>query len=138
MTFHDINIKTIVGNNLKKFIESTGRSQKWISERTSIPKTTYYKLLNGEGDLEKHIEKITELFGIDDPFYFYNKDFQTPKSIEQIRAESDITNLAAANYVAVQGEEMEFKQTLEMLNDFINMIDILKKNTDHDIYKETY
>ncbi len=129
---NELSTKQIIGQNLKSFIESTGRSQKWISDRTDIPKSTFYKLLNGEGDLEKHIEKIVELFGIDNPFYFHDLNFKLPKTIDQVRAESDITTLAAANYVAVKEEQKEFKQTLEMLSDFINMIEILKKNSNNE------
>ncbi|MBQ0139384.1 MAG: hypothetical protein KBT36_08815 [Kurthia sp.] len=124
------NLKTIISNNLNDFIKSTGRSHSWIMEKADIPKTTFYKLLNGEGDLEKHIEKIINLFGIDDPFYFHTTDFVPPKSIQEIKAESDLRNLAAANYIAVEDKKeiVAFEETIDILDDFITMIDILKKN----------
>ncbi|MBM7608622.1 hypothetical protein JOD29_001869 [Lysinibacillus composti] len=124
------NMKTIISKNLNDYIKSTGRSHVWIMEKAEIPKTTYYKLLNGEGDLEKHIEKIINLFGIDDPFYFHTKDFAPPKSIQEIQAELDLRNLAAANYIAVEDKQeiAAFDETVEILDDFITMIDILKRN----------
>lgn len=123
-TMENLNVKVTIANNLKEFIESTGRSYAWIISRTDIPETTFYKLLNGEGDLEKHIEKIIKVFGIEDPFYFHNINFVPPNHVE-----SDLTTLAAANYDAIGDEQEEFKETMIMLNDFINMIEILKRNT---------
>lgn len=128
MKTNSTSMRTIIADNLNSYIESSGRSASWIMTKTGIPKSTYYKLLKGEGDLDKHLEAIIELFGINDPFYFHNANFVKPKSIEEIRKESDITNLAAANYHALNGEEKEFKQTMEILNDFIDMIEILKNN----------
>ena len=116
-------LTVIVSNNLKEFIEYTGRSYAWFIKKTEIPKTTFYKFLDGEGDIDKHIPKILDLFGIDDPFYFHKKDFKLPQ-----RQKRDIYKLEPSNYVLVKGEEKEFEKTLDMLNDFINIIDILKKN----------
>ncbi|MGE7983743.1 hypothetical protein [Solibacillus sp. NPDC093137] len=126
--------KIIVSNNLKEFIEYTGRSYSWFIKKTEIPKTTFYKVLNGEGDIDKHIQKILDLFGIDDPFYFHKTDFKLPQREKKV----DITKMAAANYVFEKGEEKEFQKTLNMLNDFINIIDILKKNNLDHVNKEIY
>lgn len=125
--------KVIVSNNLKEFIEYTGRSYDWFIKKTEIPKATFYKLLDGKGDSDKHIQKILDLFGIDDPFYFHKKDFKLPQ-----RQKRDKTKLGASNYVLVKGEEKEFEKTMNMLNDFITIIDILKKNNIDHVNKEIY
>lgn len=120
------NIKQVIGENIKNYIDSVGRTHQWVMDKTGIPKATFYKLLKGEGDLTKGIEKISKLFGIKDTFYFYKEDFQPPLTLEEKKKTSDIRNFAAANYVAVEGEEKEFNETLEILDDFIKMIEILK------------
>jgi len=118
--------KRMVGENIKKYIDSVGRTHQWVIEKAGIPKATFYKLLKGEGDLIKGIEKINDLFGITDAFYFYREDFQPPETLEERQKKSDIRNFAAANYVSVKGEEKEFQETLETLDDFIRMIELLK------------
>lgn len=120
---HIDNLKLTTSKNLKDFIEHTGRSHQWIITKSGIPKSTYYKMLNGEGDLDKHIVKIIDLFGIDNPYYFHSVNFKI-----EARQESDITKHIAANYVQVEGEKEAFIETLTMMNDFVNMIDILKRN----------
>lgn len=126
---YDVSTKQIIAQNLKTFIDYTGRSYAWFIEKTNIPSATFYKLVNGEGDIEKHIPKIRKLYGIDDPFFFHTTDFKLPERAEK---PTDITQLAAANYVYVQGEEKDFEDTLNMLNDFVNVLELLKKNTIND------
>lgn len=120
---HIDNLKLTTSKNLKDFIEHTGRSHQWIISKSGIPKSTYYKMLNGEGDLDKHIVKIIDLFGIDNPYYFHNVNFKI-----EARQDPDITKHIAANYVQVEGEKEAFIETLTMMNDFVNMIDTLKRN----------
>ncbi|PEA86353.1 hypothetical protein [Bacillus thuringiensis] len=119
-------MKKIVGENIRMYLEATGRTHQWVMDKGGIPKATFYKLLKGEGDLTKGIEKINELFGIKDDFYFYNSEFKPPLKLEDKLKRSDIRNFVAANYVTVEGEETEFKNTLDTLDDFIRMIELLK------------
>ncbi|TKI13691.1 hypothetical protein FC696_10020 [Bacillus wiedmannii] len=123
-------MKRIVGENIRIYLEATGRTHQWIMEKGGIPRATFYKLLKGEGDLTKGIEKINELFGIKDEFYFYKSDFKPPLKLEEKQKRSDIRNFAAANYVAVEGEEKEFQTTLDTLDDFIRMIELLRPYND--------
>lgn len=123
-------MKRIVGENIRIYLEATGRTHQWIMEKGGIPRATFYKLLKGEGDLTKGIEKINELFGIKDEFYFYKSDFKPPLKLEEKQKRADIRNFAAANYVAVEGEEKEFQTTLDTLDDFIRMIELLRPYND--------
>lgn len=118
-------INDIVAANIKSYIEAIGRSQKWVYEKAGIPKPSFYKLLKGEGDLNKTIPKINKLFRIEDPFYFYNANFEPPRTVQQIKNTSSIQNQMAASY---HGDinDADFKETMNMLEDFISMIDVLE------------
>lgn len=118
--------KEIVGKNIGTYIESVGRKPKWVMEKANISKSTYYKLLKGEGDIEKSIEKINNLFGIDDIFYFYNESFIPPNVLVNQQKRDDFKKFAAANYVATEDELEDFQDTVNKLEDFINMIELLK------------
>lgn len=118
--------QTVITKNLKAFIEHTGRSHAWFIKKTAIPQDAFDRLLQGEGDIHTHIPKILSLFGIDDPLYFHQTDFKLP---ERKQRNLDLRQLATLHQADVPGEEKEFEKTLKMLNDFINMIEILKKNT---------
>ncbi|HDX9701703.1 TPA: hypothetical protein ROY42_005626 [Bacillus thuringiensis] len=72
-------IKKIVGNNIKTFIESRERKNSWVIERTGIGKNAYYDMLNGKGNIDEHITKLNTLFGIKDPMYFYKTDYDYNK-----------------------------------------------------------
>lgn len=118
-------LRKIIGKNLQLFIKTKGRTHAWVISKTDIPKTAYYELLNGERELENHIDKILDVFGIADPFYFHTINFSPPKTIEQTH--SNITKLDVTKYIAAEDEQEKFKETVLILNDFINMIEILKK-----------
>lgn len=120
-----VSTKIIVANNLKKFIKHTGRSPAWFTKKTGISKITYHQILNGEGDIDQYAQRIINLFGIKDPFYFHKNDFKLPSFQKR---DTNLTELLKTNWELVKGEEREFENTLIMLNDFINVIEILKKN----------
>lgn len=134
MNTNQASTKMIVARNLNAYIDASGRSASWIMSKTGMSKLMYDKLLKGEGDLDKHLEAIMELFGIDDPFYFHKIDFVAPKSIEEFRKESDMTTLAAVNYPVLHSEEHEFNETIEILTDFIDMMEILRNSSSSSRY----
>ncbi|NRD80848.1 hypothetical protein HPT25_26325 [Bacillus sp. BRMEA1] len=113
--------KKIVGENIRLYIDSVGRNNQWVINKTGIPRATFYNLLNGEGDLSKGIEKLNELFGIKDPFYFFTEDLQLPQTLKEKQRKAEFRNLVAA-----EGEEKEFQKTLDILSDFIKMIELLR------------
>ncbi len=119
------NLNEIVGENIKNYIDAVGRSHKWVYERADIPKATFYKLLRGEGDLNRTVPKINQLFRIEDPFYFYQKEFQLPRTIKEIKEQSNIQNFSAASYNGKEDDD-DFHETMRMLEDFISMIDVLE------------
>ncbi|MEY8742066.1 hypothetical protein AB9M62_21565 [Bacillales bacterium AN1005] len=125
MTYKEDTINDIVAKNIKTYIEAVGKSQKWVYEKSSISKAAFYKLLRGEGDLNRTVPKLNKLFRIQDPFYFYSTDFVPPRTITQIKENSSIQNQMAASY---HGEvnDPDFKRTMNMLEDFISMIDVLE------------
>lgn len=125
MTNHAKDINDIVADNIKVYIEAIGRSQKWVYEKAGITKSSFYKLMRGEGDLNKTIEKLNKLFRIEDPFYFYNIDFHPPRTVQAIKERSTLHHQMAASYHG-DTNDVSFKETLDMLEDFISMIDVLE------------
>lgn len=122
-TERDIN--AIVGDNIKLYIEAIGKSQKWVYEKADISKGSFYKLLKGEGDLNRTIPKLNKLFRIQNPFYFYEENFIPPKTIQTIKKGATIQQQMAASYHG-DADNPEFQETITMLEDFISMIDTLE------------
>lgn len=116
-------INTIVSRNIKNYIEAVGKTQKWVYERSGIPKATFYNLLKGEGDINKSIPKLNKLFKIQDPFYFYNENIQLPRTLEELEAAS-IKDFSATSFNGT--DSVAFKETMTTLDEIINMIYALK------------
>lgn len=74
-----VNTNKIVGQNVKKYIESKGIKHSWVMERTGIKKTAYYNFLKGEGNVEEYVAKINKLFRIKDPFFFTRQIWNSKK-----------------------------------------------------------
>lgn len=119
-------VNQIVGGNIKAYIEALGRTHAWVMEKADIPSEDFNNLLKGEGDISESVEKINELFGINNEFYFYNSNFKSPLTLQEEIKQSDIRILATTHYKAITGEEKAFQETLEILDDFITMIELLK------------
>lgn len=77
------NINQIVGENIKKYIEATGKSQKWVYQKSGMTRSVFYNLLKGKGDVMKNAEKIAKVFRIKDPLYFYNQKFEPLMSLKE-------------------------------------------------------
>lgn len=116
--------KETIIKNLQQFINFTQRSNNWFIEKTNISKEDFENLLNGEGDILNNIEKILQLYGIENKFYFHQKDFKLP---ERPRNRL-ITDLPSIHREEVKNEETDFKLTMEMLDDFVNIFELLKAN----------
>ncbi|USK99661.1 hypothetical protein [Bacillus tropicus] len=76
-------INKIAGKNIRVFIESRELKNSWVMERAGIGKNAFYNMLNGKGNIEEHIKKLSDFFEIDEPMYFYKTDYDynKPKSI---------------------------------------------------------
>lgn len=116
--------KETIIKNLQQFINFTQRSNSWFIEKTNISKEDFENLLNGEGDILNNIEKILQLYGIENKLYFHQEDFKLP---ERPRNQL-ITDLPSIHREEVKNEETEFKLTMEMLDDFVNIFELLKAN----------
>lgn len=121
-------INKIVGNNIRDFIKARGKQHTWVLERTGMNKKTFYNLLNGKGDVAKQTEIIAKVFR-KDPLYFYQNDIKLPYSDEEIDKQHSFVNSVAASYHD-NGDRDEFLETIEILDEFIEMIDVLKATTE--------
>lgn len=123
-----IDIKKIVGNNIKTFIESRERKHSWVIERTGIKKNAYYDMLNGKDIIDEHITKLNRLFRIKDPMYFYKTDFDYAKPKNLLNRKENFLNHVTLSY---QGEiTPELIEGFEVFFDFVELIDVLKATTE--------
>ncbi|MED1092171.1 hypothetical protein [Bacillus paramycoides] len=113
-------IKKIVGENIRVFIESRDLKNSWVMERTGIGKNAFYDMLNGKGNIEEHITKLNDLFGIEDPMYFYKTDYdyRKPKVILDRRER-------ALNLVGDKNSH-ELDEGIEVFLELVELIDVLK------------
>lgn len=118
-------INQIVGENIRNYIEASGKSKKWVQERAGMTHSVFYSLLKGEGDVMKNTEKISKVFRIKDPLYFYKENFEVPIPLNELINSTSITKKIAASYHGDRTDK-DFVETLEILDDFISMIDILE------------
>lgn len=116
-------INDLVAKNVNAYIKALNKSKKWTYERSGIPKATFFNLLQGKGDINKSIPKLNKLFRINDPFYFYKEEIKLPRNLVDIENDS-IKNFSAASFNGTDHEN--FKETMSILDDAINMIHILK------------
>lgn len=117
-------INQLVGENVRKYIESRGISHSWVMERTGIKKTAYYNFLNGKGNVEQYLAKINRLFRIEDPFYFYRKnmDFEPPTLYR-----SGVDEFMSQVSLSFHGEKDEaFMHGMRLIGEFVELIDVLQ------------
>ncbi|MDT7985590.1 hypothetical protein REO40_13850 [Clostridium perfringens] len=124
-----MNAKEIAGTNIKKYLDAKEVKHSWVMERTGISKKAFYDLLRGEGNVDKHIEKISDLFRIKDPLFFYSH-FKEPTPPQEIEDRYSFTKSVAMSF---HGEQTrDFEEAMEVLADLIKMLDVL-----HSINEET-
>ncbi|MCC2382004.1 hypothetical protein [Bacillus cereus] len=113
-------INKIVGENIRVFIESRELKNSWVMERAGIRENAFYDMLNGKGNIEEHIKKLSDFFEIDDPMYFYKTDYDynKPKSI---------LNRKEMALKLVGGEDNhELNEGIEVFLELVELIDVLK------------
>lgn len=114
-----IDINKIAGENIRVFIESRELKNSWVMERAGIDKAAFYDMLNGKGNIDKHIKKLSVFFEIDDPMYFYKTDYDYAKPKNPLhRKEAFLKQFA--------GEDNELNEGIEVFLDFVELIDVLK------------
>ncbi|WP_214849752.1 hypothetical protein [Exiguobacterium sp. s138] len=117
-------IEEIVSRNLQVYLETIGKTHKWVYERAGMSKPTFYNLLKGKGDIKGGITRLNRVFRISDPTYFYQQDFKVPMSIHDLQNTATLKQQAAANYHAF-GPSPVMDETFETLEEIITMLDVL-------------
>ncbi|MCT4781397.1 MULTISPECIES: hypothetical protein [Exiguobacterium] len=117
-------IEEVVSRNLRAYLETIGKTHKWVYERAGMSKPTFYNLLKGKGDLKGGITRLNRVFRISDPTYFYKEDFKVPTSIQDLQSTATLKQQAAANYHAL-GPSPVIDETFETLEGIIAMLDVL-------------
>ena len=74
--------------NVQAYLKAIGKSHKWVCQRANILEEHFIKFLNGEGNTEEVITKISELFRINDSSYFVSSDIKLPRNLEQLEMNS--------------------------------------------------
>ncbi|MES9697343.1 hypothetical protein ABWK42_08510 [Bacillus sp. JJ927] len=117
-------INKIAGENIKVFIESRELKNSFVMERAGIGKNAFYDMLNGKGNIEEHIKKLSDFFEIDDPMYFYKTDYDyaKPKNIlnRKDRKETFLKQVTAGE------NSKDLNEGLEVFFDLVELIDVLK------------
>lgn len=126
-----MNMNEIVGRNIREFIKAKGKQNKWVIERTGMNSKTFYNLLDGKGNVAKHAETIANLFRINEVAYFYKTDFKPPLTFSEIKEKDDFIHYAALSYHN-QGDKQEFLRTMEILDEFIEIIDVIQSALDNE------
>jgi hypothetical protein len=109
--------KEIAGQNVRKYIDSKGFKLNWVMQRTKISKEVLHDLFEGKGQIDKYIGKLSELFRIQDPLYFYKENFEVTDNLNRDN-HFDFIRSVDLSYNGVQTPE--FKEGIEVLADFIN------------------
>ncbi|MCU5328199.1 hypothetical protein [Bacillus wiedmannii] len=114
-------INKIVGQNIQTFLESRDLNNLWVMERAEIDKNAFYDMLNGKGNTEENIKKLSDFFKIDDPMYFYKTDYDYAKPKNPLhRKEALLKQVAGGN------NNHELKDGIEVFFEFVELIDVLK------------
>lgn len=113
-------INKIAGKNIRVFIESRDLKNSFVMERTGISKNAFYNMLNGKGNIEEHIKKLSDFFGIDDPMYFFktNYDYKKPKNI--------LNRKERALELVDDKDSSELNEGIEVFLELVELIDVLK------------
>lgn len=107
---------------MRAYLLAIDKSENWVCERSGIAKSDLDNLLKSEGNTTRDIPKLNKLFRIQDPTYFYNEQIQLPRILNELDADS-IRNFS------LRGDNSDseaFKETMCILDDFINIIHTLK------------
>ncbi|MED1114025.1 hypothetical protein [Bacillus paramycoides] len=117
-------INKIAGENIRVFIESRELKHSWIMARAAIDENDFYDVLNGKGNMDVHISKLSNFFKIKDPMYFYktNFDYAKPKNIFNRENRKE----ALLKQVTVGANSKELNEGLEAFLDLVELIDVLK------------
>ncbi|MGN4423545.1 hypothetical protein ACTFQN_06790 [Bacillus cereus group sp. MYBK30-1] len=117
-------INKVVGENIRVFIESRELKGSWVMEMAGIDENAFYDMLSGKGNIDVQVTKLSDLFGIDDPMYFYKTDFDyaKPKNIlnRKDRKEAFVMQVTAGE------NSKELNEGLEVFLDLVELIDVLK------------
>ncbi|HDX9711788.1 TPA: hypothetical protein ROY21_003685 [Bacillus cereus] len=114
-------INKIAGEHIRVFIESRELKNSWVMERAGIGKNAFYDMLNGKGNIEEHIKKLSNFLKIDDPMYFYKTDYDYAKPKNPLHRKE-----ALLKQVADGENNQDLRNGIEVFFDFVELIDVLK------------
>ncbi|EOO17201.1 hypothetical protein HB665_28845 [Bacillus paranthracis] len=114
-------INKIAGENIRVFIESRDLMNTFLMERTGICKNAFYYILNGKGNIEEYIKKLSDFLKIDDSMYFYKTDYDYAKPKKPLHRKE-----ALLKQVPGRNNNYELKDSIEVFFEFVELIDVLK------------
>ncbi|PHD06622.1 hypothetical protein COF45_25160 [Bacillus wiedmannii] len=122
-------VNKILGRNIQAFLESRNLNKAWVRKRADIEEHIFDDMLSGKEkiDIHVHVAKINKLFGIKDPAYFYQTNFNYTKPRKQLNCKENFFE-----YINSSRKETinpELNEGFEVFFDLVELIDILKVNT---------
>lgn len=121
------NLDIIAANNVVKYILAVEKSEKWIAVRIGVSEDTFIHFLTTGKKASSIIPKLNKLFRVNKPNYFYELDFKPPKSFAELEATSTLDKrVCLSDKGTFNTKSFEFKETMEVMEDLMNITHILK------------
>ncbi|MBZ8121039.1 hypothetical protein [Bacillus thuringiensis] len=127
-------VNKILGRNIRNFLESRDLNKVWVMKGADIEEHIFDDILSGKEkiDIHVHVAKITKLFGIKDPAYFYQTNFNYTKPRNQLTRKQLNCKENFLEYISSSHKGTvtpELKEGFEVFMDIVELIDILKATT---------
>ncbi|MCR6462280.1 hypothetical protein NXB04_26680 [Bacillus paranthracis] len=124
-------VNKIIGRNIQAFLKSRDLNKVWIRKRADIEEHIFDDMLSGKEkiDIHVHVAKINKLFGIKDPAYFYQTNFNYTKPRNQLNCKENFLEYISSSHKGTVTPELN--EGFEVFFDFVELIDILKATTQY-------
>ncbi|PGB04695.1 hypothetical protein [Bacillus toyonensis] len=122
-------VNKILGRNIQAFLESRDLDKVWVRKRADIEERIFDDMLSGKEkiDIYVYVAKINKLFGIKDPAYFYQTNFNYTKPRNQLNCKEDFLEYISSSPKG--NGTLELNEEFEVFFEFVELIDILKATT---------
>lgn len=119
-------VNKILGRNIQAFLESRNLNKVWVRTSADIEEHIFDAMLSGKEniDIHVHVAKINKLFGIKNPAYFYQTNFNYTKPRNQLNCRENFLEYIGSSHKGTVTPELN--EGFEVIFDLVELIDILK------------
>lgn len=124
---HLSNLKIISAHNVVRYLKAINKSENWVANRIGISEPVFLQFLVDGENTEVIVPKLNKLFRIKEAEYFYQVDLKLPKTLEELEAISTMYQQVCIKHKDdMNTESQELKETMDILDDLMNITAILK------------